>query len=108
MSRILRPSSIRSAVRQYATISDAAVGGVKVAAIDAGQPTSSVTVVVKAGSRFETTPGVAHCLKNFAFKVRVNTLERGVRREMRTSATSARRKWRGTGWKRETERKRHR
>jgi ubiquinol-cytochrome c reductase core subunit 2 len=68
MSRILRPSSIRSAVRQYATVSDAAVGGVKVAAIDAGQPTSSVTVVVKAGSRFETTPGVAHCLKNFAFK----------------------------------------
>jgi ubiquinol-cytochrome c reductase core subunit 2 len=68
MSRILRPSSIRSAVRQYATVSDAAVGGVKVAAIDAGQPTSSVTVVVKAGSRYETTPGVAHCLKNFAFK----------------------------------------
>lgn len=41
----------------------------KVAAIDHGQPTTSVTVVVKAGSRYETTPGVAHLLKNFAFKV---------------------------------------
>ena len=29
-----------------------------------------MTVVVKAGSRYETTPGVAHALKNFAFKVR--------------------------------------
>jgi predicted Zn-dependent peptidase len=42
----------------------------KVAAIDAGQPSSAVTVLVKAGSRYETKPGVAHVLKNFAFKVR--------------------------------------
>lgn len=32
------------------------------------QPTSSVTVLVKAGSRFETKDGVANALKNFAFK----------------------------------------
>jgi hypothetical protein len=31
--------------------------------------TSSVTVVVKAGSRYETKPGAAHVLKSFAFKV---------------------------------------
>lgn len=42
----------------------------KIAAVDNGQPTASVTLVVKAGPRFETTPGVAHVLKNFAFKVR--------------------------------------
>jgi len=42
--------------------------GVKVAALDYGQPTSAVTFLVKAGSRFESKPGVAHGLKNFAFK----------------------------------------
>lgn len=41
----------------------------RIAAVDNGQPTSSVTIVVKAGSRYETTPGAAHVLKNFAFKV---------------------------------------
>lgn len=41
----------------------------KIAAVDNGQPTASVTLVVKAGPRFETTPGAAHVLKNFAFKV---------------------------------------
>lgn len=73
MSRILRPArAINAALRSYATVAadSTTVGGVKVAAVDAGQPTSSVTVVVKAGSRYETAPGVAHVLKNFAFKVR--------------------------------------
>jgi len=41
----------------------------KIAAVDNGQPTASVMVVVKAGPRYETTPGAAHVLKNFAFKV---------------------------------------
>jgi ubiquinol-cytochrome c reductase core subunit 2 len=55
--------------RAYATVTDAA--GVKVAAVEGGAPaaTASVTVVVKAGSRYETQPGVAHVLKSFAFKV---------------------------------------
>ncbi|TDL27086.1 LuxS/MPP-like metallohydrolase [Rickenella mellea] len=53
-------------VRKFATAVDAA--GVKVAAIDHGQPTSSVTVLLKAGSRYDTKHGVAHVLKNFAFK----------------------------------------
>ena len=55
--------------RSFATVVDS-VSGVKVAAIDNGQPTSAVTFLVKAGSRFENKPGVAHALKNFAFKVR--------------------------------------
>ncbi|KAI0040054.1 hypothetical protein FA95DRAFT_1550143 [Auriscalpium vulgare] len=53
--------------RGFATVVDAS-SGVKVAAIDNGQATSSVTVLLKAGSRYETKPGVAHVLSNFAFK----------------------------------------
>ncbi|KAG1856749.1 Metalloenzyme, LuxS/M16 peptidase-like protein [Suillus subluteus] len=52
--------------RSFATVVDNA--GVKVAAIDNGQPTTAVTFLVKAGSRYEPKPGVAHTLKNFAFK----------------------------------------
>ncbi|GAA5821379.1 hypothetical protein JCM11251_004595 [Rhodosporidiobolus azoricus] len=44
------------------------VNGIKVAAADQGLPTSSISVVVKAGSRFEPAPGVAHVLKNSLFK----------------------------------------
>jgi hypothetical protein len=54
--------------RSFATVVDTA--GVKVAAVDYGQPTSAVTFLIKAGSRFENKPGVAHALKNFGFKVR--------------------------------------
>ncbi|KAH8114994.1 Metalloenzyme, LuxS/M16 peptidase-like protein [Phellopilus nigrolimitatus] len=52
--------------RSFATAVDSA--GVKVAAVDHGQPTSAVTFLVKAGSRYEPKPGVANVLKNFAFK----------------------------------------
>jgi len=52
--------------RTFATVVDSA--GVKVAAVDNGQPTSAVTFLVKAGTRFENKPGVAHALKNFAYK----------------------------------------
>lgn len=66
-SQALRTVVNRS-TRTYATsIADSA--GVKVAGVDLGQPTTSISVVVKAGSRYETLPGVAHALKNFAFKV---------------------------------------
>lgn len=74
-SRSLLLPSARSlaAARTYATTSDISistnsVGGVKVAGVDFGQPTSSVSVVIKGGSRYESLPGVAHALKNFAFK----------------------------------------
>ena len=43
--------------------------GLATVAVDSGAPTSSLTVVVKAGSRYEPSQGVANALKNFAFKV---------------------------------------
>jgi ubiquinol-cytochrome c reductase core subunit 2 len=70
MSFLARLSKAAPALKRgYATVTDAA--GVKVASVEGASPaaTSSVTVVVKAGSRYETKPGVAHVLKNFAFKV---------------------------------------
>lgn len=58
--------------------------GIKVATLDEGLPTSAVTVAVKAGSRYESLPGLAHVLKNFVFKVRQraagNGQDRGLRR----------------------------
>jgi ubiquinol-cytochrome c reductase core subunit 2 len=61
---------VRASKRGFATIVDAS-SGFKVAALDNGQPTSSVTVLLNAGSRHESKPGVAHALSNFAFKVRI-------------------------------------
>ena len=62
-------SRIARNARRFATVVDSA--GVKVAAADNGEATTAVTFLVKAGSRYETKPGVAHALKNFAFKVGV-------------------------------------
>lgn len=69
LTRSLRTTLPRSVSRAYST-SVGQAAGVKVAGVDFGQPTSSISVVVKAGSRYESLPGVAHALKNFAFKVR--------------------------------------
>jgi ubiquinol-cytochrome c reductase core subunit 2 len=69
-TRFARGSASKSLARTYATtVSEAS--GVKVAGYERGAPAGTVnlTVVVKAGSRYETRPGVAHVLKNFAFKV---------------------------------------
>jgi hypothetical protein len=66
-----RSSAARTAsriARNFATVAESA--GVKVAAADSASPTASVTLLVKAGSRYETAPGLAHALKNYAFKVR--------------------------------------
>lgn len=65
-SRASAARGVPRAVRSFATVVDTA--GVKVAAVDNGEPTSAVTVLVKAGSRYETKPGLAHALKGFAFK----------------------------------------
>jgi len=65
----IRRQATLTARRSYATVSEAA--GVKVVGIDSGvlpAATTSITVVVKAGARYETQPGIAHVLKNFAFK----------------------------------------
>lgn len=64
---VARTSSVKRLARSFATVVE--TSGVKVAAIDNNQPTSSVTVFIKAGSRFEPKDGVANALKNFAFKV---------------------------------------
>jgi len=66
-SRASTARNIQRIARSFATVVDTI--GVKVAAVDYNQPTSSVTVLVKAGSRFEPKQGVANALKNFAFKV---------------------------------------
>jgi Insulinase (Peptidase family M16) len=68
-ARATSTRGIASRKRSFASVVDAA--GFKVAAVDNGQPTSSVTFLVKAGSRYESKPGVAHVLKNFGFKVRL-------------------------------------
>lgn len=68
-----RVSAARSAGRRtFATAVTEAGNGVKVAAVEkaSSAPTASLTVLVKAGSRFESKEGVANALKNFAFKVR--------------------------------------
>ena len=68
---MLRASRVVSASRRgFATVVDAGPG-FKVAAVDNGQPSSSVTVLLNAGSRHQSKPGVAHALSNFAFKVRL-------------------------------------
>ncbi|GAA5974204.1 hypothetical protein JCM11641_003324 [Rhodosporidiobolus odoratus] len=75
----LRTAAIRSTrsaapalTRGYATPSSVFavqdVNGIKVASADEGHPTSSISVVVNAGSRYEPAPGVAHVLKNSLFK----------------------------------------
>jgi hypothetical protein len=71
---MLRASRVVCASKRgFATVVDASAG-FKVAAVDNGQPSSSVTVLLKAGSRYQSKPGVAHALSNFAFKVRVRSL----------------------------------
>jgi ubiquinol-cytochrome c reductase core subunit 2 len=77
VQRVTATAAGTFARRGFATaVSDAASGGVKVAAVDFGQPTSAVTVLVKAGSRFQNKEGLANALKNFAFKVRLICVHR--------------------------------
>ncbi|KAL7269302.1 Vacuolar protein sorting-associated protein 11 [Rhizina undulata] len=60
------------------SVSDAA--GIKVAARDDGAPTTSLAVVVRGGSRYESAPGLAQGLARFAFK---NTTRRSALRVQR-------------------------
>ncbi|GAA5868991.1 hypothetical protein JCM3774_002442 [Rhodotorula dairenensis] len=73
----LRAQAVRAAVapagaRAYATpaasFSTADANGIKVAGNDEGARTSSISLIVKAGSRYEPAPGVAHVLSNSLFK----------------------------------------
>ncbi|CCG80565.1 Cytochrome b-c1 complex subunit 2,mitochondrial [Taphrina deformans PYCC 5710] len=56
--------------------------GIKVASRDDGRPTTSLSVVIKAGARYEPAPGVAHVLEKFAFQ---NTEKRSALRITRES-----------------------
>ncbi|GAA5976477.1 hypothetical protein JCM5350_001704 [Sporobolomyces pararoseus] len=76
----LRTSAIRTrapravaGARSYATPSSSLfsvqdANGVKVASSETAAPTSAISLVIKAGSRYEPAPGVAHVLKNSLFK----------------------------------------
>jgi ubiquinol-cytochrome c reductase core subunit 2 len=46
------------------------VGGVKVASRDVAGPTTKLAVVAKAGTRYQSAPGLTAGLGHFAFKVR--------------------------------------
>jgi len=52
----------------YASSAINNVDGVKFLAQDTGASTSTLALVAKAGSRYETKQGLSHYLKNFAFK----------------------------------------
>ena len=62
-----RVCNVQRVARSFATAVESS--GVKVAAVDNNGPTSSLTVLVKAGSRYEPNAGLANALKNYAFKV---------------------------------------
>ncbi|KAM0788256.1 hypothetical protein ACM66B_001407 [Microbotryomycetes sp. NB124-2] len=68
-SRVVPAASRCAARRSYGSFSVTDASGVKVAASDdVAAPTGALSVVIKAGSRYEPQPGVAHCLKNALFK----------------------------------------
>lgn len=51
------------------------VGGVKVASRDVSGPTTKLAVVAKAGTRYQSAPGLTVGLEQFAFKVRMSALD---------------------------------
>lgn len=80
-----RSTATRSALRTVGrrAFSTKEVAGIKVLSRDDGRPTSSVSVVVNAGSKYNnSTPGLAHILEKFAF---ANTSNRSALRLTRES-----------------------
>lgn len=67
---LTRSTAARSTLRTVGrrAFSSQEVSGVKVISRDDGRTTSQVSVIIKAGSRYNTTPGLAHILEKFAFK----------------------------------------
>ncbi|KAK9366152.1 Metalloenzyme, LuxS/M16 peptidase-like protein [Lipomyces kononenkoae] len=68
-------SSVRAnATRSLATAAtdlgfeSATVDGIKIATTDLAGPITTLSFVIKAGSRYATVPGVAHALQRFAYK----------------------------------------
>lgn len=80
-----RPAIVRSALKSCSArraFTTAEVSGIPVSIREDLRPVSKVSVVVKAGSRYNTVPGVAHILEEFAFK---NTAKRSALRLVRES-----------------------
>jgi ubiquinol-cytochrome c reductase core subunit 2 len=50
------------------------IGGLKVASRDVAGPTTKLAVVAKAGTRYQSLPGLTAGLEQFAFKVRKRRL----------------------------------
>lgn len=65
-NRGLATSSSRAKSLNY-SIADAA--GVKIACNDVAGPTTRLAILAKAGTRYQTAPGIAAGLSLFAFKV---------------------------------------
>lgn len=64
-------SALRTAAHQHIaqrSFTTANASSITTAAADDGALTSTVTVAIKAGPRYESHPGVAHVLKNYLFK----------------------------------------
>ncbi|GAA6052687.1 hypothetical protein JCM3770_007174 [Rhodotorula araucariae] len=69
-TQALRAQAVRAPLaRAYATPAfEKAANGIAVTAADEGKPTASISIIARAGSRYEPAPGVAHVLKNSVFK----------------------------------------
>lgn len=95
-TQAIRAQASRNAfVRSYATPAfEKAANGIAIAAADEGKPTSSISIIARAGSRFEPAPGVAHVLKNSVFKVRPPSLASSLPRTESPIATLAARQGR--------------
>ncbi|KIJ41923.1 hypothetical protein M422DRAFT_229429 [Sphaerobolus stellatus SS14] len=78
-ARVTSTRGISSRSRSFYSLTQAA--GLPVATFDNGQSTSSVTFLVKAGSRYQDKPGVAHTLKSFGFKNTASRSALGIVRE---------------------------
>lgn len=74
LPKAARPAFARGYAVPSSSFQVADAAGIKVATSQSGLPTSSLSVVVKAGSRYEPAPGVAHVLKDSLFKVRSSPL----------------------------------
>jgi ubiquinol-cytochrome c reductase core subunit 2 len=66
-SRGLAAASSGSTSFSYET---ADVAGIKVASRDVSGPTTKLAIIAKAGTRYQTLPGLTAGLEQFAFKVR--------------------------------------
>ncbi|KAJ2920803.1 hypothetical protein H1R20_g16293, partial [Candolleomyces eurysporus] len=78
-ARVSAARNVQRVARSFATAVESS--GVKVAAVDNNGPTSSLTVLVKAGSRYESQAGLANALKNYAFKSTAKRTALGTVRE---------------------------